>query len=44
MPRDLLAIYEPTDKTVYNKMTEFFITIVENKFSAEHYGYGIIPV
>lgn len=38
MIEEFLTLSEPTDKTVYNKMTEFFTIIVGNKLFSEHYG------
>lgn len=36
--KEILSLPEPMDKAVYNKMTEFFTIIVENKIYSEHYG------
>lgn len=36
--KDLLLSDEPKDKSIYNKMTEYFSIFVENKLSSEHYG------
>ncbi|MDI3508254.1 MAG: hypothetical protein PWP48_709 [Clostridiales bacterium] len=38
MIKEILAMPEPQDKTIYNKMTDFFTFYVENKISSEHYG------
>jgi hypothetical protein len=38
MIKEFLTLPEPVDKVVYNKMTEFFTILVENKISSEHYG------
>jgi hypothetical protein len=36
--KELFIMPEPTDKTIYNKMTDFFTLFVKNKISSEHYG------
>lgn len=38
MIKEFLTLSEPTDKTIYNKMTEFFTFSVKNKIFSEHYG------
>lgn len=38
MIKEFLTLPEPMDKVVYNKMTEFFTILVENKIFSEHYG------
>ncbi len=38
MIKELFIMPEPTDKTIYNKMTDFFTLFVKNKIFSEHYG------
>jgi len=38
MIKELLTMPKPTDKTIYNKMTDFFTFNIENKICSAHYG------
>lgn len=38
MIKELLTMPKPVDKTIYNKMTDFFTFHIENKICSAHYG------
>lgn len=41
MIKEFLAMPEPMDKAIYNKMTVFFTFYIENKICSAHYGTEI---
>ena len=38
MKKELLSAPEPEDKSVYNKMTDFFSICIDDKLNSQHYG------